>query len=48
MKIAQQGENVEQIRSLVIEEAKRLAEEDIKITKQWVSTVLNYSLVMIQ
>ena len=31
MKIAQQGENVEQIRSSVIEEAKRLAEEDVKI-----------------
>ena len=33
VKIAQQGENVEQIRSLVIEEAKRLAEEDVKINK---------------
>ena len=31
MKIAQQGENVEQIRTSVIEEAKRLAEEDVKI-----------------
>ena len=31
MNIAQQGENVEQIRTSVIEEAKRLAEEDVKI-----------------
>jgi len=31
MKIAQQGENIEQIRSSVIDEAKRLAEEDVKI-----------------
>ena len=33
MTIAKQGDNVEQIRSSVIEESKRLAEEDIKINK---------------
>ncbi len=46
MNMAKTGETAEQIRELVIETAKKMAEEDLRLTKKWERTVLYYLMTM--